>query len=57
VTINFDEDEEGMEKWKHNYDPDLDLILRGKEGLQDEVWQGVNKNIGKGPNDCNSAIK
>jgi len=40
VTINFDEDEENNQfgVWKHNYDPDLDRILCGKLGLQDEVW-------------------
>jgi len=57
VTINFDEDEKNQEEvWKHNYDPDLDRILCGKLGLQDEVWMGTKKNIGSGPTKCHTAI-
>jgi hypothetical protein len=57
VTINFDEDEEENEPWKHNYDPDLDRIFCGKLGLQECVWQGIKKNIGTGPSDCHPEIK
>lgn len=60
LTINFDEDslEDGViPKWTHNYDPDLDRLLLGKLGLQEEIWKGTKNIWGSGPEDCHDAVK
>lgn len=58
MTINFDEDEPEIgQSWQHSYDPDLDRILCGKLGLQNEIWLGNKCNIGSGPENCHDDIK
>jgi hypothetical protein len=57
LTINFDEDDPEAEiPWKYLYDPDLDRLLRGKDGFPDEIWCGNKSYFGSGPSTAHPVV-